>query len=74
MEELTENESIFNAFKQAVLTTDGRNARDLKDGHLKKVHLGLIRFPFHAYSGFRWQTEFNGVKESSNGKSNLAMR
>ena len=73
LEELTENESIVNAIKQAILTIDGLNICGLKDDDLKKVHLGLLIFSFHAYSGFRWQNESNGVKEYLNDKSNLAM-
>ena len=45
-----------------VLTIEVLKESGLSDDDLKKVHLTLVTFSFHAYAGFRWEDEFSSMK------------
>ena len=66
MEHLHKNESIYNAFKEAISNNDMLSMLNLDDTALENLHRYLTAYTFHAYSGFRW--------DAANYKSNIAFR
>ena len=65
---------FFDTFKQVMITNENLCLLGVGEFELAKIHRYLATFTFHAYSGFRWSDIFDKIKDSSDDKSNIAMR
>lgn len=71
-QELLANKWLFNEFLKSA--SNSVNLDDIDRCTLRKIYVRVATFTFHAYTGEKWDREFNGVKHTADDTSTIHFR